>query len=84
MNPYPMLSGYAHASLDTLFAPAPANGLPLLSSLFAAQGREAHLVASLGIRLLAATYEVAAMAFGLDLAPFRDWEKRAEVFVLEA
>lgn len=82
MNPYPMLSGYAHASLDVVFAQAPSTRRPPMSSLLAGRDDDAHRIASLALRVLATTYEIAARAFGSNLEAFRSWEEQVEAFVL--
>jgi hypothetical protein len=40
INPYPMLSGFAHADLEILFSQAPLIGRPNMSSLFASEANE--------------------------------------------
>ena len=82
INPYPMLSGYAHARVETLFKSAPASGPVSMSSLLEAELNEAFWITSLALRLFAVTYELAARALGADLQAFQTWEVRAESLVL--
>jgi len=84
LNPYPTLSGYAHAGLDVVFAQAPATGRPDMSTLFEAHEDDAHKVASVAMRLLAATYEIIALALGVDLAGLHAWEREVDVFMLDS
>jgi hypothetical protein len=80
MNPHPMLSGYAHASLDVVFAYTQQR--QPITDLLVAPLEEVKLIASLALRLHASTYEVSAKAFGVDLADFTQWDARVEEFVL--
>ena len=64
INPYPMLSGYAHASIETLFASAPDSAPIPITSLLEASPEELHTLVTLGLRLFAVTYELAAKSLG--------------------
>ena len=81
LNPYPMFSGYAHASVETLFSTAPASGPVSMSSLLESPLNEAFLITSLALRLFAATYDLAARGLGANLLAFQTWEILAESFV---
>ena len=75
MTPYPLFSGFAHASLEVLFSQAPIIGRPGMSTLFEAEPGEVRDVMAQGLRLMEAHYEMVATAFGLNLRllnSFRD------------
>jgi hypothetical protein len=81
MNPYPMLSGYAHASLDVVFAYGTANVKPPLSGLLIAPVDEIHQIMSLGLRIYAAMLDFMVKTFGVEDDAFIDWDQQVNSFV---
>lgn len=82
MNPYPMLSGYAHASLDVVFAYS-AERLPI-TQLLAAPDEEVKLIASLALRFHSSIFDLAGKAFGVGMTEFTEWDAKVEEFVLSS
>ena len=81
MNPYPMYSGYAHASLETLFASG-GSRRPPMSQLAIAEPVELRRLVAVGARTFAASLEIAGTALGDDLASLRAWEVALLPFTL--
>lgn len=82
MNPYPMLSGHAHASLDVAFAYTLGRRDAGMSALFAAAPSEVRKTASLAIRILAASLDFFANAVGQDRTTLDAWTEASDRFVL--
>lgn len=64
MNPYPMLSGFAHANVKILFSQPPTYRRPGMSDLFAIEIGEARDMMILACRLVETHYEIASKCFG--------------------
>jgi len=82
MNPYPMLSGYAHGSLDVVFGyqtPGETLGLRIL---LAAPDYEVGLIASLALRVYSVLLDVSMKVLGVAPEAFASWTKDVETFVV--
>lgn len=84
MNPYPMLSGYAHASLDVVFAYGTSQEKPALSTLYQALPEETKLISSLGLRLYSVMLDVTINAIGESRSEFESWDREVEAYVVGA
>lgn len=82
MNPYPMLSGYAHASLDVVFAYGTSGEKPVLSTLFVAPSDEVKLISSLGLRLYSVLLDLVGNAIGESRREFESWDREVESYVV--
>jgi hypothetical protein len=81
-NPYPMYSGYAHGSIETVFASAGPNRPPITSLMYA-DDVEIRRLAGIALRTFAAGFEMAASSFGSELGALRRWEDQVNVLVVE-
>lgn len=70
---YPMLSGFAHPSLEMLYAHTSTGGGPLTPQLICSPS-EAQLLVSTAGRIAAAAYDIAFATCGLNDPALQDWE----------
>ena len=82
-NPYPLYSGYAHASLELIFAHADKQYRGPMSPLMNCYLNEAKMVAGLALRGLAAGLDIASTAFGTDSHDLATWEREVDALVID-
>lgn len=80
MNPYPMLSGYAHASLDVVFAYDNADEKVPISNLLVGREDEVQKISALGLRIYAAMLNCVINAIGFPVEDFEEWDGRVDEF----
>jgi hypothetical protein len=81
INPYPALSGFAHASLDFLFALEPSAVRPGMTLAFHSDIGEARDAIAIACRRFAVHFEMAAHIFGPELGGLTSWENAVNEFV---
>lgn len=83
MNPYRLYSGYAHASVEVVFAHQTATTNSPMSTLIMGDDNEVRGVVGVALRTFAVGYELALHMFGIEVAALREWEDRVDPLVLE-
>jgi hypothetical protein len=81
MNPYPMLSGFAHANVEILFTQPPTYRRPGMSGLFAAEIGEVRDLMIQGCRLVETHYEIASKCFGAMEEELTPWGSEIRHFI---
>ena len=72
LNPYPLYSGYAHASVELLYAHAThRQPLPMM---VLADDEDARLLAGVALRTFAVGYEIVAGSRGFETTALTQWE----------
>jgi len=80
MNPYPMLSGYAHASLDVVFAYDNADERVPISNVLVGREDEVQKISALGLQIYAAMLNFVIKAIGFPVEDFEEWDGRVDEF----
>jgi hypothetical protein len=83
INPYRLYSGYAHASVELVFAHATETMTSQMSTLIVAEEDEVQAIAGAALRTFAVGYEFASHMFGLDLTALREWEGRVDPLIID-
>lgn len=81
MNPYPMLSGFAHANVEILFSQPPTYRRPGMSGLYSAQVGEVRDLMALGCRLVETHYEITAKCLGTMQSELTSWTEAIRDFI---
>ncbi|MDQ3963586.1 MAG: hypothetical protein M3277_06715 [Actinomycetota bacterium] len=83
LNPYRLYSGYAHASVEIVFAHQTGTTTAPLSALIVGDEDEVKSVVGAALRTFAVGHELALHMFGMEMAPLREWEGRVDSLILE-
>jgi len=84
LNLYPLYSGFAHGSLELVFAHARPGINQHLSTLLGADSVEVHKLVGIACRTFAASFEIALQAFGWDREGLSQWEQEVNALIVEA